>query len=109
MQFLVQSSTRPDADPAAFVPYLTAEAAVAWRLHLDGFIRQAYFAAPPAAPRAILVVEADNAAEVEDRLGAMPMRQAGLVSFEITPIGAFLPWTALFTGPEGAETSAATG
>jgi len=95
MQFLALSITGPDTDPTAMAPYLDAEAAQAWRYYLDGFIRQAYFATPPAAPRAVLVVEADSLDDAQSRLAALPLRRAGLVTFEVTPIGPFLPWAAL--------------
>lgn len=100
MQFLVLGNSRPGTPAAAMVPHLTAEAARSWRYYLDGYIRQAYFRMPPAVPGAVLVIEADDLDHARSLMDAMPLHQAGLVSFEVIPIGPFLPWDSLL--PAGA-------
>jgi hypothetical protein len=104
MQFLAQSHAQPHATVEAMTPHLTAEAAEAWRCYLDGTIRQAYFRTPPAAPGAVLIIEADSLDFAQRLVDAMPLRQAGLVTFEVTPIGPFLPWTALLAAPADTTT-----
>jgi len=97
MKFLVQSHAQTHATVEAMTPHLVAEAAESWRCYLEGFIRQAYFRAPPAAPGAVLVVEADSLDHAQRLMDAMPLCRAGLVTFEVTPIGPFLPWAALLS------------
>jgi hypothetical protein len=95
MQFLVLGHGRADVPTAAMAPHLTAEAARSWRYYLDGYIRQAYFRMPPAVPGAVLVIEADGLDHARRLMDAMPLQQAGLVTFEVIPIGPFLPWDSL--------------
>jgi hypothetical protein len=95
MKFLVTSHPEPGATEADFASRVVAEAAASWRMYLDGFIREAYFRTPPDAPGAVLVVEADSAPAVIERLDALPLRRDGLVRFEVTALAPFVPWTAL--------------
>lgn len=104
MKFLVLSHAESAATDTAVAPHLVAEATAAWHYYLDGFIREAYFRSPPAAPGAVLIVEADNAETAQQRLDTLPLRRAELVRFEVIPLGPFLPWTALLpTEPAQAD------
>src|SRR4051812_27248220 len=108
MKFLVLSHVQPDATEADMAPHLADEAATAWDLYVDGFIREAYFRTAPAAPGAALMVEADSVREAQQRVDTLPLRRAGLVRFEVIPLGPFLPWAALVSAGS-AQTGAVAG
>jgi muconolactone delta-isomerase len=77
-----------------FAPLAKDEARAAWELHQSGVIRELYFRADRS--EAVLVLECPGTAEAEQALSALPLVQAGLITFELIPLRAYPGFGRLF-------------
>jgi len=94
MKILALEREAPGLSGSDFQPHLNAEAARAWELYQDGVIRELYFHADQ--HTAVLVLECAGLAEANQVLAALPMVQAGLISFELIPLVAYPGFARLF-------------
>ncbi|WP_279581451.1 YciI family protein [Fodinicola feengrottensis] len=97
MQFLVLSHTKPGATDAQVGEHIAAEIERAWSYYLTGIIRQIFARTAPAAPGAVLVIEAEQLTQAQELMDQMPLARAGLATFEVIPIGPFAPWNVLMS------------
>jgi muconolactone delta-isomerase len=89
MQFLIVLRRRSEAFTAEqMAPLLDAEASAARGMYQDGFTRQIWSRADE--PGAVLLVEAADRAEVEQRLQTLPLFAAGML--EATTITQLIPY-----------------
>ncbi|GAA4374592.1 superoxide dismutase [Agromyces bauzanensis] len=99
MQLLALSKPAPSIDPEDLAGLIPSEAHHVWQHYLEGFVRHAYFRTGRDDPGAVLILEADSVDHATAVLDAMPLRRAGLITFEVIPIGPFVLWDALVTPP----------
>jgi muconolactone delta-isomerase len=100
MKILAIDKIAPGVDPQRDIyPHLRDEAMRAWELHTQGVIREMYFKAEHGG--AVLMLECADAAEARQVLDTLPLVKAGLVDFDIIPLGPFVPLTALFAPSQG--------
>src|ERR1041385_7502511 len=69
------------------------EALHIWMLYTKDIVRETYFRKDR--PGVILVLEAENAAEAKKVLSTFPMVKAGVIDFDIIPVGHFVPFGTL--------------
>lgn len=78
----------------AFQPHLRAEAAHVWQLYQAGVVRETYFRQDK--HNAVLVLECADEEEAARQIQSFPLVQAGLITFEIIPLGAYPGFARLF-------------
>lgn len=77
-----------------FQPHLKLEAARLWELYQNGQVREAYFHADQ--HTAVLVLECLSAEEAGEILQALPLVEAGLITFELLPLIPYNGYARLF-------------
>lgn len=80
--------------PEQYRPHLQAEARRVWELYQSGAIRELYFRADRS--EAVLMLECADAGEAEQVLASLPLVQAGLITFEVIPLGPYPGFARLF-------------
>jgi hypothetical protein len=85
---------QPDATFEKYQPHLTDEARHAWQLYKGGIIRDIYFRQDR--PGVAIVAESDSVEAAKQVLSEFPLAKAGLIGWEIIPLGPFLNWEMLF-------------
>jgi muconolactone delta-isomerase len=94
MKILALEHELPQATPDQYKQYARAEAARAWDLHQQGFIRELYFRADR--PEAVLVLECDDVESARQVLASLPLVEQGLITFELIPLVAYPGFARLF-------------
>ncbi len=87
MKVIAVSTLAPQADNAKIEAHYVAEAEAAWRLMMEGFIREAYFRDDNRG--VVFVVEAESVEQVRRRFADFPYVAHGLLTFEYIPVGPF--------------------
>jgi hypothetical protein len=77
-----------------YQPHLLDEVRHGWQLHKDGFIRDIYFRQDR--PGVVIVAECASIDAARVILGEFPLAKAGLIDWNIVPLGPFLNWELLF-------------
>ena len=86
---------REGANPGDPSPaLLRAEAAAAWRLHMQGVIRQAWFTVDT--NDAVLELECPSAEEASKMLAELPLVAAGVIRFDLLPLRPYDGFSRLF-------------
>jgi hypothetical protein len=73
---------------------LRAEAAAAWRLHMQGAIRQAWFTVDT--HDAVLELECSTTEEAARTLAELPLVAAGVIRFDLLPLRPYDGFSRLF-------------
>ncbi|WP_066726229.1 superoxide dismutase [Sphingomonas pituitosa] len=94
MKFLCLDVPQPGATMEKYQPHMVAEARHAWQLYKDGIIRDINFRQDR--PGVAIIAEADTAEAARAALGAFPLAKAGLIDWEVIPLGPFANWEMLF-------------
>jgi hypothetical protein len=76
------------------LPHLRAEATQVWKLYEGGIIREVYF--DDARRRAVLILECENVGAARQVLSTLPLVRAGLIDFELLPLGPYSGFARLF-------------
>lgn len=92
-KFLAIGTSSP-MTPEQRKEHMLAEVMATLQLYLDGKIDQFWHRYD--GKGVIFVMTTGSMAEAEELLGALPLGVAGLLSFELIPIGPLRPITALF-------------
>lgn len=66
-----------------------------WTLYSKDMIREAYFRKDR--PGVVLVLEAPSVDDAKRMLATFPLVKAGVVEFDVIPVGHFLPFGTLFS------------
>ena len=80
MKILAIEKENPNLSSADFAPYLNAEAKHVYDLQQQGIIREIYFNQNH---EAILMLECINLSEAEEILNKFPLKQNGLITFQL--------------------------
>lgn len=94
MKFFCLDVPRSGATMEQYQPHMISEVRHAWQLYKDGFIREIYFRQDR--PGVVIVAEGDSVEEVKAALNEFPLAKAGLIDFDMIPVGPFTHWEALF-------------
>jgi muconolactone delta-isomerase len=73
---------------------LRAEARAVWNLQQQGIVREVYFRADR--HEAVLMLECADIAEAQAHLAALPLVQAGLITFDVIPLVPYDGFARLF-------------
>ncbi|WP_197341385.1 superoxide dismutase [Ralstonia solanacearum] len=109
MKLLCFDIPLPGASPESYRPHLQDEARQGWQLYKRGIVRDIYFrqtrpdqarpgpARPgQARPGVAIIAECDSVEAARQALREFPLAEAGLIDWEVIPLGPFLGWEMLF-------------
>jgi hypothetical protein len=96
-KLLAIGSFTAKATPNVWKPFLPSEVRETARLYLAGKIDQWYVKSDQSG--VVFVMNLTDPKEAQDLLGKLPMGQAGLMGFQIIPLGPLSPLRVLLTGP----------
>ena len=94
MKFLCLDIPQPGATMDQYQPHMRDEAMHVWQMYKDGVVRDIYFRQDR--PGVAIIAEADSADAAKQALRAFPLSKAGLIDWEVIPLGPFLNWEMLF-------------
>lgn len=94
MKILALERELPGVPAAAFQPHLKPEAAHVWSLYQVGVLREIYFRQDW--PGAVLMLECADVDEARATLADLPLVQAGLIAFDLIPLGPYPGFARLF-------------
>jgi hypothetical protein len=97
MKLLCLDVPMPGASSESYRPHLLDEARHAWQLYKSGIVREIHFRQDR--PGVAILVESDSVDAAKQVLREFPLAKAGLIDWEIIPLGPFLGWEALFKFP----------
>lgn len=94
MKFLCLDIPQPGASIDRYQPHFVAEARHAWTLYKSGILREMYFRQDR--PGVAFIAEADSADAAKQALREFPLAKAGLIGWDVIPLGPFVNWELLF-------------
>jgi len=94
MKFLCLDVPQPGASLDKYQPHLLDEARHGWQLYKSGVVRDIYFRQDR--PGVAILAEADSMEAAKQALAEFPLAKAGLIGWEVIPLGPFLNWEMLF-------------
>ena len=98
MKILAIDKILPGATAEKIQPLLQEEARHAWDAYLKEIIREIYFRKDRSG--AVLMLECASVEEARKYVDKLPLVKAGLVDFNLIPLGPFIPFGALFAKEE---------
>jgi hypothetical protein len=94
MKILALDRPRPDATLEKYQPHLHDEVRHTWESYKKGVVRDIYFRQDR--PGVAIFLECDTTAAAQNVLASFPLVKAGLIAFEIIPLGPFTNREILF-------------
>ncbi|WP_055324603.1 hypothetical protein [Ralstonia solanacearum] len=94
MKLLCFDIPLPGASPESYRPHLQDEARHSWQLYKRGIVRDIYFRQDR--PGVAIIAECDSVEAARQALREFPLAKAGLIDWEVIPLGPFLGWEMLF-------------
>ncbi|TRO38249.1 superoxide dismutase [Pseudomonas putida] len=95
MKFLCLDVPQPEASMEKYAPYMIGETRHAWQMYRGGVIRDIYFRLDR--PGVAIIAEAESAEAAHKALAEFPLAKAGLIAWEVIPLGPFINWENLFS------------
>ena len=94
MKLLCLDVPQPSASLEKYQPHMQDEARHAWQMYKVGIIRDIYFRQDR--PGVAIIAEAASVDVAKTALAEFPLAKAGLIDWEVIPLGAFTNWESLF-------------
>jgi hypothetical protein len=94
MKFLCLDIPQPGATLQQYEPHMLNETRHAWKLYKSGIVRELNFRQDR--PGVAFIAEADSVDDVRKALNDFPLAKAGLISWDVIPLGPFANWETLF-------------
>ncbi|MCD5996338.1 superoxide dismutase [Pseudomonas sp. CDFA 602] len=94
MKLLCLDVPRPGATFTQYQPYMQAEVRHSWNLYKNGAIRDIYFRQDR--PGVAIIAEFESVEAAKQALADFPLARAGLIDWDVIPLGPFTNWEALF-------------
>lgn len=94
MKLLCLDIPMPGVTPEKYQPHLLDETRHGWQLYKSGIVRDIYFRQDR--PGVAILAECDSVEAARQYLSEFPLAKAGLIDWEIIPLGPFLGWQTLF-------------
>lgn len=95
MKMLCLDIPQPGATMEKYAPHMQDEARHGWELYKSGIIRDIYFRQDR--PGVTIIAEAESVEAARAELMAFPLAKAGLIEWDVIPLGPFTNWELLFT------------
>lgn len=94
MRLLCLDIPLPGATREAYAPHMLDEVRHAWRLYKGGIVRDIHFRLDR--PGVAILAEADSVEAARRELDEFPLAKAGLIGWDVIPLGPFVGWESLF-------------
>jgi len=94
MRILCIDRPLPGAAFEKYKPHLQAEVRHTWEAYKKGLVRDIYLRQDR--PGVAIFLECSSVDEARAALADLPLVKAGLIDFEVIPLGAFTNWEILF-------------
>ena len=94
MKFLCLDIPQPGATMEQYMPHMLDEARHGWQLYKSGVVRDIYFRQDR--PGVAIIAEADSVEAAKKALNEFPLAKAGLICWDVIPLGPFTNWELLF-------------
>ncbi len=94
MKLLCLDVPQPGATLEKYQPHMVAEARHAWQVYKSGVVRDINFRQDR--PGVVIIAEAESVEEARKALREFPLAKAGLIDWDVIPLGPFLNWESLF-------------
>ena len=94
MKIIALEAEVPGVTAEQFQPLLPAEARRVWALYLSGVLREIHFRADQ--HTAVLMLECDGVDAARAVLDTLPLRRAGLITFDLIPLTPYSGFARLF-------------
>jgi len=94
MRLLCLDIPQPGATFEKYQPHLLNEVRHVWQLYKDGPVRDIYFRQDR--PGVAIIAECESVEAVRKVLAEFPLAKAGLIDWDVIPLGPFTNWGALF-------------
>lgn len=94
MRFLCLDVPQPGASLEQYAPHMEAEVRFGWALYKNGLIRDIYFRQDR--PGVVILAEADSVEAARTQLDEFPLAKAGLIGWDVIPMGPMTNWEVLF-------------
>lgn len=94
MKILAIDKILPGATEEKIYTHIKEEAAKAWEFYEQDIVREWYFRQDRGG--VVLMLECDSIEAAKDVIDDLPLVKAGLVDFDLIPLGAFKPLASLF-------------
>lgn len=94
MKLVCLSVPKPGSNLEKYQPYLQDETRHGWQLYKNGLIRDIYFRQD--LPGVVIIAEADSVEAARKGLDEFPLAKAGLIGWDVIPVGPFMNWELLF-------------
>ena len=98
MKVLAVGHARSGVGWENIAPYVGEESRSVWELYESDRVREFYLRADDR-PGVVLLFECDDAREAEQLVAALPVVEAGLHDFEVSPLRPYLGLRLLFESP----------
>ncbi|QPC02616.1 superoxide dismutase [Xylella fastidiosa subsp. multiplex] len=94
MKLLCLDVPQPGASLEKYQPYMLDEVRHGWQMYKSDIIRDIYFRQDR--PGVVFIVEAESVDAARKTLSKFPLAEAGLIGWDVIPLGPFVNWEALF-------------
>ncbi len=94
MKILALGKPLPGVTQEKMYALVKDEAGAAWKLYGDGLFREVYMR--PDGGGVVVIMESPSADEAKKVLDTLPMVKGNITSWEVIPLGPFMPFSALF-------------
>jgi hypothetical protein len=94
MKLLCLDVPQPGATLEKYQPHMTDEVRHTWSLYKGGIVRDIYFRQDR--PGVAIIAEAESVEAAKEALAEFPLAKAGLIGWDVIPLGPFLNWESLF-------------
>lgn len=98
MRILCLDVPQPGATMEKYAPHMLDEVRHGWALLKGGFVRDIYFRQDR--PGVAIFAEAESVEAAREVLKTFPLAQAGLIDWDVIPLGAFTNWESLFASTD---------
>ncbi|MGC6369963.1 MULTISPECIES: superoxide dismutase [unclassified Pseudomonas] len=95
MKLLCLDIPQPGATFAQYEPHMKDEVRHSWELYKEGAIRDIYFRQDR--PGVAIIAEFESVEAARKSLAEFPLTLAGLIGWEVIPLGPFTNWESLFS------------
>lgn len=94
MKLLCLDIPQPGATLEQYEPHLPEEVRRAWHLYRTGFVREIHLRQDR--PGVAIIAECESVEAARQSMRELPLARAGLIDWEVIPIGPTLSWEMLF-------------
>jgi len=94
MKLLCLDIPQPSATLEQYAPHMLDEVRHGWHLYKSGFVRDIYFRQDR--PGVAIIAEAESVEAARVQLMTFPLADAGLIGWDVIPLGPMLNWELLF-------------